>query len=98
MSGHPTKKIVDGNVTTEVFDLSGGQAGSIDPDDILERIGGQGGSYTETRPDGTKVTYEVDVEEYEEEEEIDEPLFEEVKTYTTTKSSSNPQQKKQFQH
>ena len=26
-------------------------------------MGGQGGSYTETLPDGTQVTYEVDVEE-----------------------------------
>ena len=64
MSG-PTKKIVDGNVTTEVFDLSGGHAGDIDTDAILERMGGQGGSYTEVRPDGTRVTYEVDVEEEE---------------------------------
>ena len=69
MSGKPTKKIIDGNVTTEVFDLSGGEAGNIDPDKIMERIGGEGGSYTEVRPDGTRVTYEVDVEEYEEDDD-----------------------------
>ncbi len=61
----PTKKIVEGNVTTEIFDLSDGQAGTIDPETILEKMGGQAGSYTEVRPDGTRVTYEVDVEEEE---------------------------------
>ena len=64
MSG-PTKKIVEGNVTTEIFDLSEGQAGDIDTEAIMQRMGGQGGSFTEVRPDGTRVTYEIDVEEEE---------------------------------
>lgn len=63
----PSKRFVEGNTTTEIFDLSEGQAGDIDADAILQRTGGQGGSYTEVRPDGTRVTYEVDVEEEEEE-------------------------------
>lgn len=62
---NPSKKIVEGNVTTEIFDLSDGQAGDIDTEAILQRMGGQGGSYTEVRPDGTRVTYEIDVEEEE---------------------------------
>lgn len=60
----------EGNVTTEILDLSEGIAGSIDTDSILQRTGGGAGSYTEVRPDGTKVTYEVDVEEFEEEWEV----------------------------
>ena len=64
------KTFKEGNVTTELFDLSDGAAGDLDPEAILAKMGGGAGSYTETRPDGTKVTYEVDVEEFEEEIEV----------------------------
>ena len=57
------KTTVEGDVTTEIMDMSGGVAGDLDTDAILAKMGGQGGSYTETLPDGTQVTYEVDVEE-----------------------------------
>ncbi len=48
-----------------VEDMSSGAAGDIDTDAILAKMGGKGGSYTEVKPDGTTVTYEVDVEEFE---------------------------------
>lgn len=59
------KTYVDGDVTTEIVDVSGTSLEDIDTDDILARMGGKAGSYTEVRPDGTTVTYEVDVEEFE---------------------------------
>ena len=37
----------------------------LSPEEIMAKMGGGAGSYTEVRPDGTKVTYELDVEEFE---------------------------------
>ena len=75
------KTIVDGDVTTEIMDLSGGVAGDLDTEAILAKMGGKAGSYTETRPDGTTVTYEVDLEE----EEIEYEVEEVITTTTSTK-------------
>ncbi len=49
----------------EVFltEVSGMDAGDVDTQEILQRMGGKAGTFTEVRPDGTTVTYEVDVEE-----------------------------------
>ena len=55
----------EGNVTTEIMDLTGGLGGNINAEEIMAKMGGGGGSYTETRADGTTVTYELDVEEFE---------------------------------
>ena len=52
-------------MTTEIVDLGGMDAGDVDTEAILAKMGGQAGSYTETLPDGTTVTYEVDMEEFE---------------------------------
>ena len=52
-------------MTTEILDLGGMDAGDVDAEAILAKMGGQAGSYTETLPDGTTVTYEVDMEEFE---------------------------------
>ena len=57
------KTIVEGDVTTEITDLSGGAAGDLDTEAIMAKMGGKAGTYTEVRPDGTTVTYEIDVEE-----------------------------------
>ena len=57
--------IVEGDVTTEIVDVSGMDLKDIDTADIMAKMGGKAGSFTETRPDGTTVTYEIDVEEFE---------------------------------
>ena len=65
MSGTTTVK-KSGNVTTEIMDLSDGLIeGSMDADALMAKMGGQAGTFTETLPDGTVVTYEMDVEEFE---------------------------------
>ncbi len=53
------------HVTTEVTEISGMDPSEVDPDDILAKMGGKAGTYTEVRADGTTVTYEVDMEEEE---------------------------------
>ena len=69
MSDPRVQKFVEGDVETELLDLSGGAAGAVDADEIMRKMGGRAGTYTETRPDGTTVTYEMDVEEWTEEED-----------------------------
>jgi len=59
--------------TVEIEDLSGGLAGDLDAQALLAKAGGKAKTWTETRPDGTKVTYEVDVEEEEEIIEVSVP-------------------------
>ena len=61
----PSKTVVDGNVTTEIVDMTGGVTGAMSADDLMKKMGGKAGTYTETKPDGTVVTYELDVEEFE---------------------------------
>lgn len=50
----------------EIVDLTEG-IGDLSMDQVLDRVGGEKGTYTVTNPDGSKVTYTVDVEESEEE-------------------------------
>ena len=59
-----TKTIVDGNVTTEIIEMSG-DMGDLSTEEILAKMGGKAGTFFEVREDGTKVTYEVDMEEFE---------------------------------
>jgi len=70
MASKTRRTLVEGDVTTEIEDLSGGLAGKLNTDELLAKAGSAGGTWTETRPDGTTVTYEVDVEEEEEEFEV----------------------------
>lgn len=54
-------------MTTEITDMTGGLGGSMSADELMAKMGGKAGTFTETRADGTVVTYEMDVEEFEEE-------------------------------
>ena len=56
------KTIKEGNVTTEIIDMTEGK-GHLSTDEILSRTGGKGGQYTEVGPDGKTYTYSVEVEE-----------------------------------
>ena len=53
------KTIEEGNVTTEIIDLTDG-LGNLSPDEVLARTGGGAGQVTVTQPDGSKVTYFVE--------------------------------------
>lgn len=86
MSGTTTVK-KSGNVTTEIMDLSGGLIeSSMDADSLMAKMGGKSGTLTETLPDGTVVTYEMDVEEFEEYESGEEMEMTHTTTTTTTTS------------
>ena len=52
----------EGNVTTEIIDMTEGK-GHLSTDEILAKTGTQGGTYTEVGPDGKTYTYSVEVEE-----------------------------------
>lgn len=61
-----TKTIKEGHVTTEILDETGGTVdGALDAEALMAKMGGKAGTYEETLPDGTVVTYELDVEEFE---------------------------------
>ncbi len=62
-----TRVVKEGNVTTEITDMTGGLGGTMDADALMAKMGGKAGTFTETKPDGTVVTYEMEVEEFEEE-------------------------------
>ena len=49
----------EGNVTTEIVDLTGG-LGNLSIDEVLARTGGKAGEIVEIQPDGSKVTYFVE--------------------------------------
>ena len=51
-----SKTIKEGNVTTEIVDLTGG-LGNLSIDEVLARTGGKAGEIVEIQPDGSKVTY-----------------------------------------
>ena len=38
-----TKVIKEGNVTTEITDMTGGVGGSLSADELMAKMGGQGG-------------------------------------------------------
>ena len=52
----------EGNVTTEIHDMTEGK-GHLSTDEILGKTGGQAGQHTEVGPDGKTYTYSVEVEE-----------------------------------
>jgi len=52
-------------VFTEVTEVSGMDPQDVDTAAILAKMGGKAGTFTETLPDGTTVTYEIDMEEEE---------------------------------
>ena len=54
-----SKTIKEGNVTTEIVDLTGG-LGNLSIDEVLARTGGKAGEIVEIQPDGSKVTYFVE--------------------------------------
>jgi hypothetical protein len=54
--------------------------GKLSADEVLQNTGGKAGQFTETQPDGSKITYFV-----EEEEESDYEVTEYEITTTTTK-------------
>ncbi len=56
------KTIQEGNVTTEIIDMTDG-VGNLSTDEILAKTGGMAGEHVEIGPDGTKYTYSVEVEE-----------------------------------
>ena len=56
------KTVKEGNVTTEIIDMTGGK-GHLSTDEILAKTGGKGGEYSEVGPDGKTYTYSVEVEE-----------------------------------
>ena len=56
------KTVKEGNVTTEIVDMTGGK-GHLSTDEILARTGGQAGQHMEVGPDGKTYTYSVEVEE-----------------------------------
>ena len=56
------KTVKEGNVTTEIIDMTEGK-GHLSTDQILAKTGGQGGQHTEVGPDGKTYTYSVEVEE-----------------------------------
>ena len=56
------KTVQEGNVTTEIVDMTGGK-GHLSTDEILARTGGQAGQHMEVGPDGKTYTYSVEVEE-----------------------------------
>ena len=62
-----TRVIKEGNVTTEITDMTGGIGGSMTADELMAKMGGRAGTFTEVKPDGTVVTYEMEVEEFTEE-------------------------------
>ena len=49
----------EGNVTTEIVDLTGG-IGNLSVDEVLSRTGGGAGQIVEIQPDGSKITYFVE--------------------------------------
>lgn len=56
------KTIKEGNVTTEIVDMTDGK-GHLSTDEILARTGGKAGEHVEVGPDGKTYTYSVEVEE-----------------------------------
>ena len=56
------KTITEGNVTTEIVDLTEGK-GHLSTDEILNKTGGKAGQHVEVGPDGKTYTYSVEVEE-----------------------------------
>ena len=52
----------EGNVTTEIIDMTEGK-GHLSTDEILGKTGGGAGVHTEVGPDGKTYTYSVEVEE-----------------------------------
>ena len=56
------KTVKEGNVTTEIVDMTGGK-GHLSTDEILAKTGGQAGQHMEVGPDGKTYTYSVEVEE-----------------------------------
>jgi len=58
-----SRVIKEGNVTTEILDLTNGIGGKSAEEILSLTNGGSVREYTETRPDGSTVTYTIDVEE-----------------------------------
>jgi len=58
-----TQVIKEGNVTTTILDLTNGVGGRSAEEILALTGGGKTREYTETRPDGSTVTYTIDVEE-----------------------------------
>ena len=56
------KTVTEGNVTTEIIDLTEGK-GHLSTDEILAKTGGKAGEHVEVGPDGKTYTYSVEVEE-----------------------------------
>ena len=56
------KTIKEGNVTTEIIDMTDGK-GHLSTDEILNKTGGKAGQHVEVGPDGKTYTYSVEVEE-----------------------------------
>ena len=56
------KTIKEGNVTTEIIDMTEGK-GHLSTDEILNKTGGKAGQHVEVGPDGKTYTYSVEVEE-----------------------------------
>ena len=56
------KTIKEGNVTTEIIDMTDGK-GHLSTDEILSKTGGMAGQHVEVGPDGKTYTYSVEVEE-----------------------------------
>ena len=59
-----TKVIKEGNVTTEITDMTGGVGGSLNADELMAKMGGQGGrrhdilwppEYSDSRSTGFRV-------------------------------------------
>jgi len=66
-----TRVVKEGNVTTTVVDMTNGVGGRSAEEILALTGGGKTREYTETRPDGSTVTYTIDVEEEEYEEEVE---------------------------
>jgi len=66
-----TRVVKEGNVTTTVVDMTNGVGGRTAEEILALTGGGKTREYTETRPDGSTVTYTIDVEEEEYEEEVE---------------------------
>ena len=56
------KTIKEGNVTTEIIDMTEGK-GHLSTDEILNKTGCNAGQHVEVGPDGKTYTYSVEVEE-----------------------------------
>jgi len=64
-----TRTTQKGNVTTTIVDMTNGLGGRSAEEILALTGGGKTREYTETRPDGSTVTYTIDEEEEEEDRE-----------------------------